>query len=78
VWLELKLAADSCSVDAPADSSAGPNDTSSEGSPLGLVPHQLRGMLGQWKTMLVEGSAYDKCTACSKVVSTKLAFMAGD
>jgi ubiquitin-like modifier-activating enzyme ATG7 len=26
-------------------------------------------MLGQWRTMLVEGQAYDKCTACSSVVS---------
>ncbi|KAJ9113198.1 hypothetical protein QFC22_006037 [Naganishia vaughanmartiniae] len=34
-------------------------------SPLGLVPHQLRGFLGQWKTMLIEGAAYDRCTGCS-------------
>lgn len=26
-------------------------------------------MLGQWRTMLVEGEAYDKCTGCSTIVS---------
>ncbi|GHJ84564.1 hypothetical protein NliqN6_0966 [Naganishia liquefaciens] len=34
-------------------------------SPLGLVPHQLRGFLGQFRTMLIEGAAYDRCTGCS-------------
>jgi hypothetical protein len=55
-------------VHAPAETATTSNDPST-GSPLGLVPHQLRGMLGQWKTMLIEGQAYDKCTACSSVVS---------
>lgn len=55
------------SVNAPADSSS--TESSEGGSPLGLIPHQLRGMLGQWKTMLVEGEAYDKCTGCSGLVS---------
>jgi ubiquitin-like modifier-activating enzyme ATG7 len=38
-------------------------------SPLGLVPHQLRGFLGQFRTMLIEGAAYDRCTGCSTKVS---------
>lgn len=35
---------------------------------LGLVPHQLRGFLGQFKTMPLVGAAYDKCTGCSETV----------
>ncbi|ELR22555.1 autophagy protein, putative [Acanthamoeba castellanii str. Neff] len=37
-------------------------------SPLGLVPHQVRGYLSHYKNMLVVGHAYDKCTACSDTV----------
>lgn len=37
-------------------------------SPLGCVPHQLRGQMYQWKTQIVEGEAYDRCTACSDYV----------
>jgi ubiquitin-like modifier-activating enzyme ATG7 len=55
-------------VNAPAETAT--SSSESTGSPLGLVPHQLRGALSQWKTMLVEGQAYDKCTACSSVVSS--------
>jgi ubiquitin-like modifier-activating enzyme ATG7 len=40
-----------------------------ESSPLGLVPHQLRGFLAQFKTMLIEGPAYERCTGCSSTVS---------
>ncbi|GMK53656.1 hypothetical protein CspeluHIS016_0102420 [Cutaneotrichosporon spelunceum] len=36
------------------------------GSPLGFVPHQLRGTLRQWNTSIVEGYAYERCTACSE------------
>ncbi len=62
------------SIYAPADVSPGTGSredpvSTEPGSPLGLVPHQLRGMLGQWRTMLIEGAAYDKCTGCSKTVS---------
>ncbi|OXG14909.1 ubiquitin-like modifier-activating enzyme ATG7 [Cryptococcus neoformans Tu259-1] len=37
-------------------------------SPLGCVPHQLRGQMYQWKTQIVEGEAFDRCTACSDYV----------
>ncbi|TGZ81353.1 E1-like protein-activating [Ascodesmis nigricans] len=33
--------------------------------PLGHVPHQMRGFLGGWQNMVVKGSAYDCCAACS-------------
>ena len=33
--------------------------------PLGTVPHQLRGFLANWQTMIIKGKAYDCCSACS-------------
>ncbi|WOO77789.1 Ubiquitin-like modifier-activating enzyme ATG7 [Vanrija pseudolonga] len=53
-------------VSAPAERSS--SDGRVTASPLGPVPHQIRGMLSQWNTVLVEGSAYDRCTACSATV----------
>jgi hypothetical protein len=38
------------------------------GSVLGLVPHQLRGFLAQFRTLLVTGAAYDRRTGCSETV----------
>jgi len=38
------------------------------GSVLGLVPHQLRGFLAQFRNMHIVGAAYDKCTGCSEAV----------
>ncbi|KAL0082062.1 E1-like protein-activating enzyme Gsa7p/Apg7p [Phycomyces blakesleeanus] len=35
---------------------------------LGIVPHQIRGFLGQFSNMLIVGQAYDRCTACSTKV----------
>ncbi|KAF8839254.1 E1-like protein-activating [Paxillus ammoniavirescens] len=43
-------------------------DPSESGSVLGLVPHQLRGFLAQFRNLLVTGAAYDKCTGCSETV----------
>lgn len=34
-------------------------------TPLGVVPHQLRGHLSSWDTVMVKGQAFDKCSACS-------------
>lgn len=39
-----------------------------EGSVLGLVPHQLRGFLAQFRNMRIVGAAYDRCTGCSETV----------
>jgi ubiquitin-like modifier-activating enzyme ATG7 len=55
-------------INAPAEHSDRP-PKEGEGSPLGVVPHQLRAQLGQWKTLQIEGAAYDRCTGCSKLVS---------
>ncbi|KAH9057485.1 hypothetical protein EDB87DRAFT_1751384 [Lactarius vividus] len=38
------------------------------GSVLGLVPHQLRGFLAQFRSMTIVGAAYDRCTGCSETV----------
>ncbi|KIJ43809.1 hypothetical protein M422DRAFT_30685 [Sphaerobolus stellatus SS14] len=44
-----------------------PQEPSSE-SVLGLVPHQLRGFLAQFRNMLITGAAYHQCTGCSETV----------
>ncbi|KAG2347636.1 E1-like protein-activating [Suillus weaverae] len=43
-------------------------DPSTSGSVLGLVPHQLRGFLAQFRNLPITGAAYDKCTGCSETV----------
>lgn len=65
---QVVLELTSPSVGAPAEKPADHRD--SEGSPLGAVPHQLRGLLSHWNTALVEGCAYDRCTGCSQKAST--------
>ena len=37
-------------------------------SPLGLVPHQIRGFLAQFHNLKITGQAYDLCTGCSPTV----------
>ncbi|OCF41825.1 E1-like protein-activating enzyme Gsa7p/Apg7p [Kwoniella heveanensis CBS 569] len=34
-------------------------------------PHQLRGSIADWRTMLINGPAFEQCTACSAVISEK-------
>ncbi|KAI5986831.1 hypothetical protein EDD15DRAFT_2296653 [Pisolithus albus] len=55
----------------PPPQSATANDIGSESasnSVLGLVPHQLRGFLAQFRALLVTGAAFDGCTGCSEAV----------
>ncbi len=52
---------------APADTPSN-GHTPNESNPVGLVPHQIRGFLGNYSVMMIVGHAYDKCTACSKPV----------
>ncbi|KAF8548892.1 E1-like protein-activating [Imleria badia] len=42
--------------------------SASASSVLGLVPHQLRGFLAQFRTLLITGAAYDRCTGCCEAV----------
>lgn len=46
-----------------------PEDAASQGGILGMVPHQLRGFLAQFRNVPIVGAAYDKCTGCSETVS---------
>ncbi|KAG9311965.1 hypothetical protein JVU11DRAFT_7235 [Chiua virens] len=54
----------------PQSQSAGASTDDNGGatSVLGLVPHQLRGFLAQFRTLLITGPAYDRCTGCSETV----------
>ena len=47
--------------------------TSPASNPLGIVPHQIRGFLGSFSNMVLTGSGYDKCTACSPPVLSAFA-----
>jgi len=51
---------------APADVAV-PHSQSVEHD-LGLIPHQIRGFLTHFANLLIVGSQYDKCTACSDKV----------
>ena len=57
----------------PIDPKAVPGNTAEEQaegtSILGLIPHQIRGYLGQFRNILVTGQQYNKCTGCSETVS---------
>ncbi|KAG8898246.1 Autophagy protein 7 [Tulasnella sp. 408] len=37
-------------------------------SVLGLVPHQMRGYLARFNTMIITGAAFGSCTGCSETV----------
>jgi len=52
---------------APAPG-ASSEDSASAGSILGMVPHQLRGFLAQFRNVPITGAAYDRCTGCSETV----------
>ncbi|KAL8999748.1 MAG: hypothetical protein Q9169_001421 [Polycauliona sp. 2 TL-2023] len=47
---------------APAPTS--PNDDRGD-HPLGVVPHQIRGFLSTFQNLVIKGSSYDCCSACS-------------
>jgi ubiquitin-like modifier-activating enzyme ATG7 len=36
--------------------------------PLGIVPHQIRGFLATYQSMVISGQSYDCCSACSSKV----------
>ncbi|KZT63589.1 E1-like protein-activating [Daedalea quercina L-15889] len=51
----------------PPQSQGGDAAPGSEGV-LGIVPHQLRGFLAQFRNMPIKGAAYDRCTGCSETI----------
>ncbi len=52
---------------APADTPSNGNQPN-ENNPVGLIPHQIRGFMGNYSNLLIVGHAYDRCTACSEPV----------
>lgn len=52
---------------APASSNKDTDDFDTP-SPLGLVPHQIRGFLSRFQNVLPALERFDKCTACSDTV----------
>ncbi|KAF8578839.1 E1-like protein-activating [Ramaria rubella] len=52
----------------PGGASDVPGTPQGEDGVLGLVPHQLRGYLAQFRNMLITGAAYNRCTGCSETV----------
>jgi len=53
---------------APPATATQEEEHGNRGSVLGLVPHQLRGFLSQFRNIHITGAAYDKCTGCSETV----------
>jgi len=53
-------------INSKADSSSSPFDETP--TPLGLIPHQIRGFLTHFNNLLVVGQKFSQCTACSKTV----------
>eukprot|EP00743_Colponemidia_sp_Colp-15_P005268 GILK01005667.1.p1 GENE.GILK01005667.1~~GILK01005667.1.p1 ORF type:complete len:681 (+),score=116.50 GILK01005667.1:36-2045(+) len=56
-------------VRAPGQNTA--QDAAVSPSPLGVLPHQIRGGLGSFTNTLITGHAFNKCTACSDTVINK-------
>ncbi|KAK1216617.1 Autophagy protein 7 [Marasmius sp. AFHP31] len=53
----------------PVQANSADYPTEGEGtSVLGLIPHQLRGYLAQFRNLQIVGAAYDRCTGCSETV----------
>lgn len=66
IWLNLLY-----SINAPPpplSSDKGVPDDHAARSVLGLVPHQLRGYLAEFRNLPIIGAAYDRCTGCSDTV----------
>lgn len=60
---------DGVNAPAPAPPKGGElPDPHTSGSVLGLVPHQLRGYLAEFRTVPVKGAAFSRCTGCGDAV----------
>ncbi|CAM6122251.1 unnamed protein product [Calypogeia fissa] len=66
VELAVSLLHHPLGINAPADHAASLEDRTVE--PLGILPHQVRGFVAHFSQLVVVGSAFDKCTACSSTV----------
>lgn len=70
----IRLHAAAPPPDAIDSAQAGIENAGPGVSILGLIPHQIRGFLAQFRNMLITGAAYDRCTGCSEIVSKKEAW----
>lgn len=53
-----------------ASAPAPTNPTEERGDhPLGIVPHQIRGFLANFQNVVIRGSSYDCCSACSDKIT---------
>ncbi|ERN17575.1 ubiquitin-like modifier-activating enzyme atg7 isoform X1 [Amborella trichopoda] len=53
-------------MNAPGEMASSISESSSQ--PLGILPHQIRGSLSQFSQMVLVGSSFNRCTACSNLV----------
>ncbi|KIM30916.1 hypothetical protein M408DRAFT_272509 [Serendipita vermifera MAFF 305830] len=65
VTTNAAAASTTADVGANEDGSGGGGEGTSI---LGLVPHQIRGYLGQFRNLLVTGQQFERCTGCSEKV----------
>lgn len=65
VELAVSLLHHPLGINAPADHAVSLTDVN---EPLGILPHQVRGFMAHFSQLVVVGSAFDKCTACSSTV----------
>ncbi|MCO5597916.1 hypothetical protein L7F22_052001 [Adiantum nelumboides] len=63
VELAVNLLHNPSRISAPAD-----NGVSTNVEPLGALPHQIRGFAANFLQLLITGTAFSKCTACSPCV----------
>jgi ubiquitin-like modifier-activating enzyme ATG7 len=68
VELLVSLVQHPAGVNAPAETPSAADPAPTSISPMGLVPHQIRGQLALWKNVLVEAPAFEQCTGCSSAV----------
>ncbi|KAI9836833.1 MAG: Autophagy protein 7 [Sarea resinae] len=51
--------------DGPAAPAPVSQDEDRGSHPLGIIPHQVRGFLSKFQTMVIRGRSFDSCSACS-------------
>ncbi|TNY18187.1 hypothetical protein DMC30DRAFT_419099, partial [Rhodotorula diobovata] len=54
--------------DVPLSSTNAASPIDEPASPLGIVPHQIRGFLARFDNLKITGQAYDRCTGCSESI----------
>ncbi|BAB09318.1 ubiquitin activating enzyme E1-like protein [Arabidopsis thaliana] len=55
-------------INAKGDNSSLSNTGNNDDSPLGILPHQIRGSVSQFSQITLLGQASNSCTACSETV----------